>query len=47
MRYDTVASSTGHVASVCHLTLQCHPQCNVQTSNSAHTSGPSALYIGV
>lgn len=35
MSYDTVASNTGHVVSVCHLTLQCHPQCNL---------GPSALY---
>jgi len=47
MNYDTVASSTGHMASVCHLTLQCRPHCNVQTSNSVHTAGPSALYRGV
>jgi len=47
MSYDTVASSAGHVASVCHLTLQCHPQCNVQTSNSALSADPSALYRGV
>jgi hypothetical protein len=47
MNYDTVASNTGHVANVCHLTLQCRLQYNVEAHNSAHVGGPGAPYRGV